>query len=283
MLRKELETAVALARKAGLVILEYYALEIIAEEKLGVDNQFEPVTIADKTASRIIVDGLAEAFPGDAILSEEESDDTAARLGHDRVWIIDPIDGTFGFIRKDGDFGVQIGLAIGGVPVLGVVLLPFHNTLYYAAKGQDAFIQQGSKRPKRLQTSKRTDYGEMYLAVSRNHRSAMTTRIKKDLGLLGEVQRGSVGLKIGLITEQHCDLYIHPSPRTKFWDTCGPQIILEEAGGRLTDIFGSPLRYDLRNVQNKNGIIASNGVIHERTIKRLQPILKEFGRRPAIR
>ena len=133
MLEKELETAIALARTAGIRILEFYALEIIAEEKLGADNFTEPVTIADKTASRIIVEGLSEAFPGDAILSEEEVDFSEDRFVGKRIWIIDPIDGTWGFIKKDGDFGVQIGLTDKtGEVILGIVFLPVPNKLFFA-------------------------------------------------------------------------------------------------------------------------------------------------------
>jgi 3'(2'), 5'-bisphosphate nucleotidase len=282
VLEKELETAIALAREASKTILEFYALEIIAEEKLGLDNLFEPVTIADRAASRMIVDGLAERFPDDAILSEEEPDEQKKRLSTNRVWFIDPIDGTAGFIKKDGDFAVQIGLAERGQPVLGVVLLPFHELLYYAAKEQGTYLQSADGNKKRLHVSGRTNFHEMHLAVSRNHRSHITSQIKKDFGVAGEVQRGSVGLKIGLIAEQVCDLYIHPSPRTKFWDTCGPQIILEEAGGKLTDVFGYPIRYDIADVQNHNGVFASNGAVHERTVKRLKPILNEVGRHRVI-
>ncbi|MDQ3130879.1 MAG: 3'(2'),5'-bisphosphate nucleotidase CysQ, partial [Acidobacteriota bacterium] len=97
-------------------------------------------------------------------------------------------------------------------------------------------------------------------------------------GFRKEVQRGSVGLKVGLIVEQICDLYVHLSPRTKFWDTCAPQIILEEAGGRMTDLFGFRLCYDISDVQNHNGIVATNGAVHEEVILRLKPILNEFGR-----
>lgn len=122
---KELEIAKGLAEKAAVEILEHYAREIVAEEKLGVDQHYEPVTAADRAASRIIVEGLAESFPDDAILSEEEDDVVASRLGRERVWIIDPIDGTAGFVRKDGDFAVQIGLAERGKAVVGVVLLPY--------------------------------------------------------------------------------------------------------------------------------------------------------------
>jgi 3'(2'), 5'-bisphosphate nucleotidase len=279
MLEKELETAVALAREAGRVILEFYALEIIAEQKLGADNHSEPVTIADKTASRMIVEGLMKSFPADGILSEEETDVIEIRAARNRVWMIDPIDGTWGFIKKDGDFGVQIGLTKGGEAILGVVYLPVHNLLYYAARGEGAFLIEGNDdSPKRLRVSGKADFTEMFLASSRNHRSPKMHRIIEDFGFRQEIQRGSVGLKVGLIARQICDIYIHLSPRTKFWDTCAPQVILEEAGGQMTDLFGAPLRYDLPDVQNHNGILASNGAAHERAVLQLRPLLREFGR-----
>ncbi len=278
MLKKELETAIALAQKAGKRILEFYALEIIAEEKFGVDNLSEPVTIADRTASRIIVEGLAEVFPDDAILSEEELDDVETRVSGKRVWMIDPIDGTQGFINKDGDFGVQIGLTENNEAVLGVVFLPFHNEMFYAARGEGAFLVKNGEAPKRLQVSAKTDYSQMTLAVSRNHLSKNMAKTAEYFSIGNVINRGSVGLKIGLIARQTADLYIHFSPRTKFWDSCAPQIILEEAGGKMTDLFGAPLRYDLHDVQNHNGILASNGAAHDLTVQKLGAILNEFGR-----
>jgi 3'(2'), 5'-bisphosphate nucleotidase len=89
-----------------------------------------------------------------------------------------------------------------------------------------------------------------------------------------------VGLKVGLIAEKVCDIYIHPSPRTKLWDTCAPQIILEEAGGRFTDLFGYEILYNRADLQNRNGILATNGAVHESAIERLKPLLNEFGRVP---
>ena len=278
MLEQELETAISLARIAGARILEFYALEIIVEEKLGADNLTEPVTIADRTASKIIVEGISEAFPDDAILSEEETDDAENRFAGKRVWMIDPIDGTWGFIKKDGDFGVQIGLTENGEVILGVVYLPVHGKLFYAVKNRGAFLIENADEPKRLQVSAKTNFMEMNLASSRNHRSPRMHRIIEDFGIRREIQRGSVGLKVGLIAEQICDLYVHLSPRTKFWDTCAPQIILEEAGGQMTDVFGALLRYDLRDVQNHNGVLASNGAAHEKAVLNLKPLLNEFGR-----
>lgn len=279
MLNAELETAITLARRAGEIILGHYRAGFVTESKLGADNEYEPVTIADREASRVIVDALSEAFPDDGILSEEEPDDKS-RLTKKRVWIIDPLDGTAGFVGRNGDFAVQIGLAIDGKAVLGVVLLPETGTIYHAVSGKGAFAEAVSGEIFPLKVSTITDFAEMKLAASRSHRSPKMSRIVERLNLRREIRRGSVGLKIGLLGERLCDLYIHMSPRSKIWDTCAPQVILEEAGGKLTDIFGGEFRYDIRDVQNHNGILASNGKCHSELIDRLKPLLAEFGRRP---
>lgn len=276
-LTRELSTAIRLAKDASQVILEHYDGDIVTEEKLGVDDHYEPVTEADRASSRLIVEELEKEFPNDGILSEEESDVIERRLSKKRVWIIDPIDGTAGFVKRDGDFAVQIGLAIDSDPVLGVVMLPFHRVIYYALKGSGAYSEANGEI-KRLRVSEATDFSGMLMAVSRNHRSPKINSILREFGIRGEVQRGSVGLKIGLIAEQICDLYIHLSPRTKLWDTCAPQIILEEAGGRLTDLFGEPIHYNTSDVQNYGGIVATNGAVHDKTIRGLRPLLNEFGR-----
>lgn len=278
MLNAELAAAIALARTASETILAHYSKEIISEQKLGVDNHYEPVTAADKAASRIIVDGLKAAFPGDAVLSEEEVDDVEFRMSANRVWIIDPIDGTAGFVKKDGDFAVQIGLAIDGIAVLGVVLLPFHQRLYFAKKDEGAFVQNTDDEPTAVTVSEHLEFGAMILAFSRNHPSRGISAILEDFDFASAVQRGSIGLKIGLITEREADVYIHLSPRTKLWDTCGPQVILEEAGGRLTDLFGKPFVYNVRDLQNHGGIVATNGVSHDAVIAKLRPVLNEIGR-----
>ncbi len=282
MLENELNTAVSLARRAGAAMMEFYDTDFLVGEKFAVDDNFaEPVTAADHASNDVIVAGLREVFPADGILSEETPDDRE-RLNKNRVWIIDPLDGTKGFINRDGDFAVQIGLAESGVPVLGVVYLPFENILYRAAKGRGAWMITEDKGPKRLKVSDKTDLSMMNLAVSRDHRSPKMSAVVTNMGLKGETARGSVGLKVGLITRQICDLYLHLSPRTKFWDTCAPQIILEEAGGKLTDLFGFPIAYNIPEVRNLNGIAATNGAAHALVIENLKPLLAEFGRSRVI-
>jgi 3'(2'), 5'-bisphosphate nucleotidase len=276
-LSQELNTAIKLAKTAGKAIMEFYASEFLVEQKTTKDNLTEPVTIADKTASRIIVEGLAEEFPDDGILSEEEID-THHRLDKKRLWLIDPMDGTKGFVEKNGDFAVQIGLAEEGEIILGVVFMPAENILYFASKGNGAFMVENEETAMRLQVSEKTDFTEMILATSRDHRSARMANVIEHFGFPKEVQRGSVGLKIGLIANQICDVYIHLSPRTKHWDSAAPEIIIREAGGELTDLFGGKIVYNTSDVQNHNGILATNGISHQQTVETLSSLLTAFGR-----
>lgn len=275
-----MEAALRLAREAGAAILDYYDRNVRVEHKLEVGTSHtEPVTIADRAANELIVKGLHREFPDDGILAEE-SLDTERRLGKRRVWMIDPLDGTSGFIARDGDFAVQIGLAVDGRSVLGVVFQPLPDILYRAAEGEGAWVERPGFEPERAQVSDASDISSMRLAASRSHRSPRMDRVVKALRLKEEVRRGSVGVKVGLIIEQQCDLYIHLSPRTKQWDTCAPEIILSEAGGRFSDLFGEPIRYNVPDVQNHNGIVATNGKAHDAIIERLRPLLAEFGRVP---
>lgn len=282
-LSRELEIAVALAKNADAAIMEIYESGFVAEVKIGLDDFSEPVTIADRKASRIIVDGLKSVFPEDGVLSEEETDDDE-RLTKNRVWFVDPIDGTNGFISKSGDFAIQIGLAIDGESVLGVVLESARDKLFYAVKNRGTFLEiyrkniETRNEAKRLQASDKTDFSEMTIATSRSHRVTNTTRIVESLRVKNEIQRGSVGVKVGLICEQTADLYVHLSPRSKQWDTCAPEIILREAGGELTDLFGERIVYNTKDVQNLNGIVATNGASHSKVIKNIKPLLTEFGR-----
>ncbi len=276
---RELHVALELAREAGAAILDFYEGPLEILQKADADD-LEPVTEADKLANEIIVSRLLREFPDDGILAEE-SIDTAHRLDKSRVWMIDPLDGTTGFIDGNGDFAVQIGLSENGKCVLGVVYQPLTSVLYRAVSNGGAWIERPDHQPEQLQVSDHREISEMRLAASRSHRSPRMDKVVKALGLKDEVLRGSVGIKVGLIVEQQCDLYVHLSPRTKQWDTCAPEVILNEAGGRITDLFGRPLRYNDAQVQNRNGVVASNGVAHESIIDSMQPLLLEFGRAPA--
>jgi 3'(2'), 5'-bisphosphate nucleotidase len=274
----DLRVACELARAAGAAILEHYEGPIRVEQKSSADD-IEPVTQADRIANELIVSALKRQFPNDGILAEE-SVDTKRRLEKSRVWMVDPLDGTNGFIDGNGDFAVQIGLAEEGQCVVGVVYQPLTGVLYRAVRGEGTWIERPQFAPERAHVSDQTNLSEMRLAASRSHRSPRMNKVITRFRFREEVQRGSVGIKVGLLVEQQCDVYIHLSPRTKQWDTCAPEVILTEAGGRVSDLFGHPLNYNVPDVQNRNGLVASNGAAHDQIIETLAPLLEEFGRKP---
>ena len=280
---RELGVVVELARRAGEAALAFYGRPMRVEHKEEFD---EPVTQADRTVNELIVRALRERFPADGILAEE-SVDTDRRIGRERVWMIDPIDGTKGFIAGTGDFCVQIGLAVEGRAALGVLYAPATDVLYWAARGHGAWVLRPtseageSARAERLGVTDETEPTRMRLAESRSHRGPRMESVVRALGVRAEVRSHSVGIKVGLLVERQADLYIHLSPKTKQWDTCAPEAVLAEAGGRMTDLWGEPLRYNTPDVLNRNGLVASNGAAHGAVVERLRPLLGEWGRGPA--
>lgn len=276
---REVQVATELARAAGAILLAHYYSPFLVEQKINALDELEEVTAADRAANELIVTRLGREFPDDGILAEESAD-SDHRLGKDRVWLIDPMDGTKNFIARDGDFAVQIGLAVGGQSIVGAVYQPVRGVLYRAARGHGAWLEAENRPALRMSVSTQTKPSEMVLASSRSHRGPRMDRVVSAFGFKNEIRRGSVGVKVGLIAEQQADLYLHLSPSTKQWDTCAPEAILAEAGGRLTDLFGQPLRYNGRRIDNRNGIVATNSAAHDMVIENLAPLLREFGRTP---
>lgn len=265
MLAKELEVAKNLAVKAGAILLEHYSETTQVEWK----GKNDPVTAADRAASRFIVDELRAQFSGDAVLSEEEKDNLD-RLKNPRLWVIDPMDGTKEFIARRPEFSVMIGLAIEGIARLGVVYQPIEGKLYYGAHGEGAGMTHAGVTRK-LRVSSESDFSRATMALSRSHLSSDTESIRKRLGIEQTIQTGSIGLKVGLIAEARADVYVQ-GRGTSLWDSCGPEGILHEAGGRMTDSLGAPLRYDVAEVRNLHGVVATNGVLHDHVIEAVRAV-----------
>ncbi|MBN1581060.1 MAG: 3'(2'),5'-bisphosphate nucleotidase CysQ [Anaerolineae bacterium] len=265
----ELEVAVDLARRAASTIMDHYHTPISVEYKEG----NEPVTAADRAADRIIGQGLREQFPADGLLSEESADDPA-RLERERVWIVDPLDGTADFIEHTGDFAVQIALTRGGRPVLGVVYQPVQGLLFHAREGQGAYLVHDGER-QRLHVSAVSAPAAMCLVASRTHFSPFIQAAYRALGIERVRQAGGVGVKIGLLARGHCDLYLGTNV-CKEWDLCAPHAVLLEAGGRFTNLFGEPIAYNRPGVQDCHGLVASNGQAHAGIVAALAPLRDEM-------
>jgi 3'(2'),5'-bisphosphate nucleotidase len=266
----ELGIASALAYEAGKVVLAHYRAGTSVEFKAG----GEPVTVADRTADAVIMAGLRDAFPADGQLSEESEEDRS-RLEKQRVWIVDPLDGTKDFVKQTGEFAVQIALAVSGYPVLGVVYQPTEGTLFHAVQDRGAF-QVVDGETSQLRVSEEGTPARMCLVTSRSHPSPFVDRARRTLGISGAQQQGSVGLKVSTVAKGVCDLYL-ATAISKEWDICAPHALLLEAGGQLTNLCGEPIVYNRPDATECTGLIASNGLAHSEIVEALAPLLDGTG------
>ena len=274
-LERELAVAERLAREAGALIERYFGSGIAVEYKPGEEG---PVTRADKEANALLVAGLRDAFPDDGTLSEEAPDDGSRRRCR-RVWMVDPLDGTKDFIRGLHGFSVMIGLCEAGVPILGVIYQPTARQLYRAARGHGAELVAPDGTVGRIHVSTVAEPSGIRLVASQSHRSEAIDRVRETLGVHDELNIGSVGLKLGLIARGERDLYVNPASLSSLWDTCGPEALLAEAGGRITDLYGAKLDYLGDSLKNSRGLVASNGVLHEQVIAQIKPLFVDGAER----
>jgi 3'(2'), 5'-bisphosphate nucleotidase len=264
-LGKELLLAIDVARDAGTEVVRLRDGELGVEMKAG----NEPVTIADKRASDIIIKGIKNVFPDDVVVSEE----AAPSAMTPRMWLVDPIDGTKDYIRGWEGYSVMVGLLRDGVPALGVVHQPQIGRTFFASPS-GAFVLVGTDLSP-LAVSDIASPAQARLISSASHRSDDMDGVKKTLGITDEKQIGSVGVKLSLIAAGERDLYVNPTSRTKAWDTCAPEAILTRAGGKLTDLFGEPLDYK-GDLARKRGLVASNGRVHDEVIAKVAPLFPQF-------
>ena len=228
---------IELARAAGAAILEVYAQDFAVEHK----DDASPLTQADLASHRIIVDGLRALAPDIPVLSEEDADiPWSVRRGWNRHWLVDPLDGTREFVKKNGEFTVNIALVEDGVPVLGVVYAPVFDYLLHAGRGAGAFLREGGQDIALM--TRRPATAPLRVAASRSH---LDERTAAALQRMGETERHGLGssLKFCRIAEGRIDVYPRFGP-TSEWDTAAAQCVLEAAGGAVLRLDGSPLDYN---------------------------------------
>ncbi|BDP41108.1 3'(2'),5'-bisphosphate nucleotidase CysQ [Deinococcus aetherius] len=211
---------------------------LTVEHKTGADD---PVTAADREASDLILRGLHAAFPEDGLLSEEAAD-SPARLGVERVWIVDPIDGTKEFTTGSPDFAVSIGLAVGGDPVLGVVYAPATDELFAGVVGVGV--------TKNGEPAGFSDRSEYVVSVS-------DTEFRRELhraSLPGMAPSGSIALKLARIAAGEADVTFTMSPRSE-WDIAAGHALVRASGGEVRRRDGRPIRYNLARPHIEQGLL----------------------------
>ncbi len=251
-----LETARELALQAATEIMALHQQPMAQERKA--DKSL--VTEADLQSDQILRSGLLEAFPGHALLSEETG--TQGKVGSEYTWLIDPLDGTKAYAKGIPGFSVMVGLLRSDQPYLGVVVDPLQQITYEAIEGAGAFMTRDGVR-QQIHVSSRSDYSEMPLITSTGFPEDALKTLREDLSGPIVDPINSVGIKVGLLVQQIGDIYISHHP-VHHWDTCAPQIILEEAGGTFTKLDGTPLEYELESPYSHHALtLASNGTRHE--------------------
>ena len=230
-----------IAAAAGSAILAVYDTNYNIAHK----DYRKPLTEADLAAHRLIVEGLRRLTPSLPVLSEESLDvPYAERAGWTRYWLVDPLDGTREFIKKNGEFTVNIALINGERPVLGVVHAPVGGALWGAWRDGGAYRRDvAGAAPRRLRT--RAPAEPLVVAGSRSHGSEREAGLLARLGAVEKLALGS-SLKFCRIAEGAADLYLRLGP-TSEWDTAAAQCVLEEAGGAVLDLAGAPLRYNSKD------------------------------------
>ncbi len=250
--RIDLEFVAQLAIQAGEAILQVYDTDFGVEHKE--DNS--PLTLADRRSHRILSDGLRSRYPQIPILSEEGREvPYETRRAWSRFWCVDPLDGTKEFVKRNGEFTVNIALIEGRMPVIGVIYVPVHGDLFVARAHEGAWKISGGHRQK-LNLEGTSPPSPVRVLKSRSHPSPHLEELLELIPQHEAVRKGSA-LKFCSIASGEADFYPRLGP-TSEWDTAAGQAIVSAAGGVMVDFQGNPFLYNKPNLVNGPFLVASS-------------------------
>ena len=239
-----------IAEDAGMGILEIYEQ---APQSTMIKADESPLTQADLASDLIIKNGIEALSLGLPILSEESTQLPHETRAHwKRFWLIDPLDGTKEFIKRNGEFTVNIALIENGVPVLGVVYAPVLGTFYYAARGLGAWYRNQHSDAKQIHVEALKSSLHK-IVLSRSHADAQTLQLLEKIGAHQAISMGS-SLKMCLVASGEANFYPRLGP-TMEWDTAAAHAVVNEAGGIICDITGQPLTYNKVDLHNPEFLV----------------------------
>ncbi len=247
-----LKEIIGIAQEAGEAMLKIY--NDAQDVEISRKDDDSPLTKADLASHHIIVDALKELDPETPIISEESGVPAYdERNGWDTFWIVDPLDGTKEFIKKNGEFTVNIALIDDGIPVMGVVYVPDKETLYYAEKGKGSFKQVGTEAPEPIYSTASTSDDELIAMQSRSHGSGKLVEQLKEKGLnvVKTIPAGS-SLKFCLVAEGKADIYPRMGP-TMEWDVAAGDAVYRYSAREGS--HSSPLTYNKEDLKNGSFLI----------------------------
>ena len=261
---KAAEVALAAAREASEIVLGIYGAPFTVQYK-GKDD---PVTRADHESNALLCDRLSRAFPALPIVAEESDPATYAGFSSaDAVWFVDPVDGTREFVNKNGEFAVMIGLAEHGRATVGVITAPAWGRAFVGVVGEGAWevAADGTRTP--IHVSRRASLEGASVLVSRSRTPPQLAALASVLGGRAPVALGSSGLKAVLVATGDHDVYVQPGRAGMRWDACASEGLVRAAGGELTELGGGPVDYANPDITNRNGLLATNGLLHRRVVE----------------
>jgi 3'(2'), 5'-bisphosphate nucleotidase len=260
---RELQAARSAADMAAAVILDLYGrFEKIADAPASI------TTAADRESQEVILKSLAAEFPGDAFRAEETTPALAslAQRGP-RLWVIDPIDGTRGFARKNGEFSVMIALVAGSEPVVGVVLEPATGVCTYAVRGGGCWRCDHGGEAVGVRATATSSLTECTLVQSHTNPARGPTLPVQRLKPRTVVETYSAGIKLALVARGEVDVYVSTYDTMNDWDLAAGHVLVTEAGGRVTTLSGDDVRYADASPAHSGGLLASNGHLHAAAVE----------------
>lgn len=252
----DLRLATDAIRRAGAAVMRHYGTDMVVQHK-GPD---QPLTVADLEADAMLRTTLTSARPGYGWLSEETRDNPD-RLQRSRVWIVDPIDGTRSFVAGLPEFSLSVGLAVDGAAMLGLVYNPVTDELYYAVRGGGAFQVRRDGPPARLRVGPQAAERPTMLA-SRSEISAGAFAPFADRFHVEPL--GSTAYKLARVAAGLGDVFLSRGPKAE-WDVCAGVLLVEEAGGRVTDTAGTRPAFN-RPDPGMRGVLAAGARLHDEVL-----------------
>jgi 3'(2'), 5'-bisphosphate nucleotidase len=271
---RELEVALEACRRTLQPILDEYSrfepiLDAAADIKLTVD----------RLTQEILLQHLDAAFPGDSFCAEEDTPTLAQAQASprdpNRTWIVDPIDGTRGFAMKNGEFSVMVALVERGQVVVGVVVEPATQRWTYAVRGGGCWQRHGADGPATLcRVTTTARLADAAVVVSRSSRPDKRSPQLDGLAPGRIVYTYSAGIKLALVARGEVELYLNTYLNFHDWDVCAGHVLVEEAGGRVTTLGGAELTYGKAAAGQRQGLLASNGLVHPAALEELRGVVR---------
>jgi myo-inositol-1(or 4)-monophosphatase len=255
---RDLDLAIDAARRAGKLVMRWFRTNLEVRHK----GPGQPVTDADIAADVLLREILTAARPTYGWLSEETTD-TPDRLGCQRIWLVDSIDGTRSFIAGRAEFSISIGLVEDGIPVLGVVLNPATDEVYWAVRGADARGAPGDGTERLLRVREGDAKAVMVASRTEIQRGELDNLVRCAPGERAWQLEGlgSTAYKLARVAAGGADAFVSHRPKSE-WDVCAGALLVEMAGGRTTDIAGQPFRYNKPDPA-VSGVLATSGPLHQ--------------------